>query len=308
MSILCVGEILIDFISQNIGNNTENSELFIKKAGGAPANVAAAISKLGGKSYFAGKVGKDGFGDFLEKKMKYFGVDCSLLIKTEEKPTTLAFVSLDDKGERDFSFIRGADSSLNFSDLDLSLLKEVKIIHFGSATGFLSGNLRTTYKDLLEFAKKNNKIISFDPNYREFFWSKSKIDFIENSMEFIKHADILKVSEEELYLLTNISNFREAISYLHTEGAKLIAVTLGKNGTFISNGTNFELVPSIKVDSIDSTGAGDAFIGSLLYYIEENQYELEDFDLVKNYVTKANIIGAKVCTKMGALEALEALE
>lgn len=308
MSILCIGELLIDFISQNIGNGTENSELYLKKAGGAPANVSAVIAKLGGKSYFAGKVGDDGFGRFLEQKLTNFGVDCSLLVKEPQEATTLAFVTLESDGERDFSFIRGADAKYKFSEFDKEILKTVKIIHFGSATGFLEGELKETYCQLLDYAKNNGKIVSFDPNYREFFWKENVVEFINDSMNFIKNADIVKVSEEELYLLTNQHEFKGAIDYLHKEGAKLIAVTLGKNGTYISNGRKSELIPSIKIESIDSTGAGDAFIGSLLYYIEENSYELNDFDLIKDYVLKANIIAAKTCTKMGALEALEAIK
>jgi len=307
MSILCIGELLIDFISQDIGNEPENSNLFLKKAGGAPANVSAVISQLGGESFFCGKVGKDSFGVFLEKTLLDYGVNCSLLVKSPLESTTLAFVSLDKSGEREFSFVRGADASLEFSELDSRILHSSDIFHFGSATGFLSGKLKDTYSKVLEFAIENKKIISFDPNYREAFWKHNKNEFIENSMAFIKHAHILKVSEEELHILTNISDFKTAIKYLHDEGAKLITVTLGKNGTFVSNGVENEIVPSIKVNSIDSTGAGDAFIGSFLFYLEENAYSLDDFNLIKNYVKKSNVIAAKICTKMGALEALHVI-
>ena len=307
MSILCIGELLIDFISQNIGNNLETSSLFLKKAGGAPANVSAVISKLGGNSYYCGKVGYDGFGTFLEKTLLDFGVDCSLLVKSSSHPTTLAFVSLEKDGERDFSFVRGADAYLEFSELDENILLDTNIFHFGSATGFLKGELQNTYYKTLDFAVKNNKIVSFDPNYRAVFWSSNKSEFIEKSMSFIKHSHILKISEEELFILTGIDDFKNSVDYLHKKGAKLITVTLGKKGTFVSNGVFSQTIPSIEIKSIDSTGAGDAFIGAFLYYIEKNSISLDDFEQIKNYVAKANIIAAKVCTKMGALEALDVI-
>lgn len=303
MSIVCIGELLIDFISQNIGNNLQTSDLFLKKSGGAPANVAAVISRLGGKGLFCGKVGKDAFGDFLENSLLSHKVDCSLLVKDSSASTTLAFVSLQADGERDFSFVRGADKNLEINDIDFSKLEDANIFHFGSATGFLDGSLKETYYNLLHYAVEKNKIVSFDPNYRDAFWKNDKENFIKNSMFFIKHAHILKISEEELFLLTEIKDINTAVNFLHKCGAKIIAVTLGKNGTFISNGTSMEIIPSIKITSIDSTGAGDAFIGAFLYHLE-GTLDLSNFDLIKDYVAKANIIAAKVCTKMGAMEAL----
>lgn len=307
MGIVCVGELLIDFISQNIGNSLVASNIFLKKAGGAPANVAAVISRLGGKGLFCGKVGQDSFGNFLEQTLLEHHVDCSLLVKDSDLSTTLAFVSLEANGERDFSFVRGADKNLHITDIDMSKIDEAEVIHFGSATGFLDGALKETYYKLLDYGVKNKKIISFDPNYRSAFWQNNKTDFISCSMEFIKHSDILKISEEELYILTNIEDFQGAVKFLHKMGAKIITVTLGKNGTFVSNGTDSETISSIKVESIDSTGAGDAFIGAFLHYLTENNLDLSNFDNIKSYVAKANVIAAKVCTKMGAMEALSAI-
>lgn len=307
MSIICTGELLIDFISQNIGNNLCNSSTFLKKAGGAPANVSAVISRLGGKGLFCGKVGDDSFGEFLEKSLISHGVDCSLLYKDKKHSTTLAFVSLEENGERDFSFVRAADSYLKYSELDLNILKEASVFHFGSATGFLEGDLKETYCKLLDFAVENNKVISFDPNYRDAFWKNNKVEFIENSLNFVKYADILKISEEELFILTGLKDFQEAVKFLHEKGAKLITVTLGKEGTFVSNGSLKETIPSIKVKSIDSTGAGDAFIGAFLYYVEANGLILDDFEKIKSYISKANVVAAKVCTKMGAMEALDVI-
>lgn len=307
MSIICTGELLIDFISQNIGNNLCNSDTFLKKAGGAPANVSAVISRLGGKGLFCGKIGDDSFGEFLEKSLISHGVDCSLLYKDKDHATTLAFVSLEENGERDFSFIRAADSFLRYADLNFDILKEASIFHFGSATGFLEGDLKDTYYKLLDFAVENTKTISFDPNYRDAFWKNSKVDFVKNSLNFVKYADILKISEEELFILSGKSDFNESVDFLHNVGAKLITVTLGKEGTFVSTGKFKDTVPSIKIKSIDSTGAGDAFIGAFLYYVEKNGLDINDFEKIKSYIAKANVVAAKVCTKMGAMEALDVI-
>lgn len=304
MSIVCIGELLIDFISQDIGNNLANSDVFLKKAGGAPANVAAVISRLGGKSLFCGQVGKDPFGDFLETILLEHNVDTSLLMRDNNASTTLAFVSLDKNGERDFSFIRGADANLDISDIDITKIDTSSIIHFGSATALLPGKLKDTYEDLLKYALKNNKFISFDPNYRSAFWENNHAEFIENSMVFIKEADFLKVSEEELFILSGKNNLEDGIEFLHNIGSKIIAVTLGKDGTLISDGLNTETISSIEVKCIDSTGAGDSFVGAFLHYLNEESLKIYDFSIIKNCVTKANKVAAMVCTKMGAMEAL----
>lgn len=283
--IVCIGELLIDFICKDIDSDLINGTNFIKKAGGAPANVAAAISKLGGKAYFAGKVGKDSFGYFLKKTLEDFNVDTSMLTFDNTSNTTLAFVSLKNNGERDFIFNRGADELYNFEDLDEGKLKSADIIHFGSATALLGGPLKRTYNEAIELAKREKVFVSFDPNYREDLW-KDKIDeFIKSSKEFISKADLVKVSSEELAIISGISDKDDAVDYLLNLGAKMVTVTLGEKGTLVSTKTNRNIVESIKIKSIDSTGAGDAFTGAVLYKI-----------------------GAYVCTKIGAMEAFDSLE
>lgn len=305
MSIICVGELLIDFISTDIGNNLVNSSNFVKKAGGAPANVAAVASRLGSKSYFCGKVGKDAFGSFLKQSLEYHNVDTSMLVEDSVHPTTLAFVSLEENGERDFSFVNGADRDLQLNEVDLNLIDESAVLHFGSATGLLEGNLRQTYKDLYNYSKEKGKFLSFDPNHRGAFWEGKDEEFKTLSLEFIKKADFLKVSEEELYLLSGIENIEDGVNLLHKTGAKTIAVTLGSKGTYLSNGKESRIVESIKINAIDTTGAGDAFVGAFLHYLQLEKLNIADFQILVNCVEKANKVAATVCTKMGAMEALD---
>ncbi|SHJ68987.1 carbohydrate kinase family protein [Tepidibacter formicigenes] len=310
-NIVCIGELLIDFICSDIDTSLVHGQNFIKKAGGAPANVSAAISKLGGSALFAGKVGNDSFGVFLEKTLQESCVDTSMLILDEKVNTTLAFVSLNSNGERDFVFNRGADELLEYDELDEDKIRSAKIIHFGSATALLGGKLKDTYLKVMEFSKKENIFISFDPNYRTDLWKNRLNEFIDISRKCIKYADFIKVSDEEIKIISKEDDLREGVKVFHELGAKIVAVTLGKDGTLISNGKEMKIIESIKIKSIDSTGAGDAFVGAALYKISnlENPKNLVyDFDKLKEIISFSNKVGAVVCTKLGAISSLPTLE
>lgn len=310
-NILCIGELLIDFICSDVNTGLTDGVNFIKKAGGAPANVAAAISKLGGKSYFAGKVGADAFGMFLKETLDSVGVDTSMLVLDRNSNTTLAFVSLKSDGERDFIFNRGADELLTYDELDEKKVNSSKIIHFGSATALLGGSLKTTYLKVMKEAQEKGTFVSFDPNYRVDLWKNRLKEFIFVSTECLKYADFVKVSDEEIKIISGKENLEDGIRVFHELGAKNVAVTLGKHGTLISNSENIDTVGSIKIKSIDSTGAGDAFVGALLYKISQQEHPKEtlsdDFEKFKEIVSFANKVGAIVCTKLGAIASLPTL-
>ncbi|MHC1683333.1 MAG: carbohydrate kinase [Clostridiaceae bacterium] len=309
--ILCIGELLIDFICSDIDSSLIEGTNFIKKAGGAPANVTASISKLGGSATFAGSVGDDAFGHFLKITLDEVGVDTSLMKRLPIENTTLAFVSLKNNGERDFIFNRGADEKYFLSDEEIEQLSQYKILHFGSATALLGGQLKETYLKVLKRAKELNLFISFDPNYRIDLWKGRVNEFIEVSKECISYADFIKVSDEEAKLITGKDNLEEAARGLCELGAKTVAVTLGKEGTLITNGDNLEIVPSVKIKSIDSTGAGDAFVGATLYKfaLEENPLNgINSFAKLKEFIEFSNVVGALVCTKLGAISALPTLD
>ncbi|WGS65313.1 carbohydrate kinase family protein [Marinitoga aeolica] len=299
--ILTVGEILIDFICLDKNKGITEGNTFEKKFGGAPANVAAVISLLGGESAFVGKVGNDPFGKYLVDKLEKYNVDTSLISYDDELNTTLAFVSLMEDGERDFVFFRGADKNLKTEDVDFDRLNDFDIFHFGSATAFLGGELQTTYFKIFEFAKENKKFISFDMNYREDLWKETG-KLIELSKQMIRYADFVKFSEEELFLISGNNDIYESIKYIHDIGAKIIAVTLGKEGSLLSDGESIKKIDSVKVKSIDSTGAGDAFVGSFLYKLSQGE---KDYFKIGKF---ANKIGALVCTKNGALTALSEID
>jgi len=309
--ILCIGELLIDLICSDINVSLAEGVNFIKKAGGAPANVSAAIAKLGGSASFAGKVGNDPFGIFLKDTLNNAGVDTSMLILDKDSNTTLAFVSLMNDGERDFVFNRGSDELLTYNELDEEKLINSKIIHFGSATALLGGKLKNTYIKAMETAKENGIYISFDPNYRADLWKNRLDEFIKITRECLKYADFVKLSDEEMKIVSGKEELKDGIKILHDLGAKIAAVTLGKEGTFISNGNENAIVDSINIKSIDSTGAGDAFVGAFLYKISQldnPKLLFDDFEKIKEITSFSNKVGAVVCTKLGAISALPSLE
>lgn len=310
-SVVCIGELLIDFYCKDAGDNLVDGKIFEKQAGGAPANVCAAIVKLGGTALFCGKVGNDPFGKFLKNTLEEIHVDTSMLVFDDVNPTTLAFVSLMENGERDFFFNRGADAYLREEELDKGKLKEAAILHFGSATALLEGPFQSTYLNTMKSAKKEGQFVSFDPNYRADLWKGKKPDFIELTQQGIAIADFVKVSQEELAIITGTEDFSSGIELLHQMGPSLIALTLGKEGTLISNGHKQELIPSIEIESVDTTGAGDAFVGAMLYQLAQEKDPkkvLEDFEKIKKITHISNKVGAIVCTRIGAISALPTLD
>lgn len=306
--VICIGELLIDFICTDIGVSLSEGKDFLKKAGGAPANVTSAISRLGGKASFAGSVGSDPFGDFLEGTLLKEGVDTRFL-KKEKKATTMSFVSIQEDGERDFVFSRGADELYKPCDEEAIQMKESDIFHFGSATALLGGELTETYNNFFELAKKQGKLISFDPNYRDNLWAGREKKFIELSKQYIGKSHIVKVSDAEVCFITGISNVEEAARSLSKLGEKILLVTLGKKGTMVVYNDKIIIIDSIKINSVDSTGAGDAFVGALLYKIaSSNKNILDSENEFLDAVKFANVVGALTCTKMGAIEAIPHLK
>lgn len=303
--VFCIGELLIDFVAENQGNDLIYAKEFTKKAGGAPANVACAIAKLGGSSSFIGCVGEDPFGNFLASILEENRVNLSFLQRSEIF-TTLAFVSIAEDGERDFVFSRGADRELKY----LPAVKDAfpgNILHLGAATALLGGPLESAYGHYFFDALTQRAYISFDPNYRHDLWKRKEDVFVKKCMPFIEKANLCKFSLEEARLLSGQENVEEACSVLHKIGTEVIAVTLGADGTYISNGKDSAIIPSISVKPLDTTGAGDAFIGCLLKQLSEiSDLEAvrENFDLLSRLVLKANAAGALTTTQFGAIESL----
>ncbi|WP_343488250.1 carbohydrate kinase [Allomuricauda sp. d1] len=303
--VYCIGELLIDFVAENQGSDLSKANHFTKKAGGAPANVACVIAKLGGKSAFVGCVGNDPFGKFLLNVLKNEKVDVSLAQQSKTF-TTLAFVSLADDGERDFVFNRGADRELKY-DSTIKKGFEGNLIHFGAATALLGGPLEEAYGHYLFDALTKDCFISFDPNFRIDLWKENEATFIKKCLPFVEKSHLCKFSLEEAQLLSKKNTVEDACQKLHEVGAKIITVTLGKEGTFVSTEKKQGVVDSIEVNPVDTTGAGDAFIGCLLHQIAQlNSFQriFHESELLFNMVKKANKAGALTTTKYGAIAAL----
>lgn len=307
--ILCIGEALIDMICTDKGRSLSEGENFLKKAGGAPTNVAAAIAALGGQVDLAAKVGDDPFGNHLIDVMKSFGVSTKWVVKDPSHFTTLAFVSLMENGERDFYFNRGADGFLNTNELKNINLSEYSIVHFGSATAFLPGPLQKSYTDLQQRAMTENVYISFDPNYRSLLFGKNQQSFIDQSWHFLSNSDFFKLSDEEALLLTGERSVDAAAKILLKKTKAVFAITIGKEGTLFGFKGETEVIPSIKVNPIDTTGAGDAFVGAVLYQLWNRSENLDSLSQLewKKIILNANKAGARTCEFMGAMEAYKHL-
>jgi len=264
-SILCIGEALIDMICTDKGMALSDGNHFLKKAGGAPMNVAAAIAAMGGKVSVAAKLGQDPFGKHLIEVLNDFKVDTKHVISSPDHFTTFAFVSLMENGERDFYFNRGADGMLNDEEVTAINIDAYKIVHFGSATAFLPGPLQIAYRKLLDRAKAKGLFISFDPNYRHLLFGNDQATFIQKSWEFIQQSDFIKLSDEEAIMITATTTVEEAIQSLSSRTHAVIAITLGKEGTLLGLKGKISKVPSIPVHPVDTTGAGDAFVGAVLF-------------------------------------------
>lgn len=304
-NIYCIGELLIDFVAEKQGSDLSRANNFTKKAGGAPANVAAAIAKLKGNGFFIGCVGEDPFGTFLLHTLKEGRVDISLVQRTNTF-TTLAFVSLAEDGERDFVFSRGADKELSY-DPRLKEKFKNQIVHFGAATSFLGGNLEETYSRYYQDALSSGSFICFDPNFRTDLWKGRETDFIRKCLPFVERSHLCKFSLEEAQLISGKQDLQQACAYLHGLGVMIIAVTLGSEGAYLSGPSIKKTIPSITVKPIDTTGAGDAFIGCLLKQISQ----LENIDSLygsngnlEKMVLMANKAGAITTTGYGAIEPL----
>lgn len=307
--VISIGEALIDFIPHEKGVALKDVSSFLRVSGGAPLNVAATVSKLGGTSVMLTKLGVDGFGDHILEEVKPLGVDVSRVLRTKEANTALAFVSLKEDGERDFSFYRNpsADMLLNEDEIEEDIFKDGGILHFCSVS-LIDAPIKNAHRKAIEFAKKHNCIISFDPNVRLPLWETPE-DCKKAILEFLPFANIVKISDEELEFITGINDEREALNFLLQGDIQVIIYTKGTNGAEFITKYNTVFSKSFKVDAQDTTGAGDSFIGSFLYQIADKEYELEnlvklsDKD-IENILEFSNATAALTVCKRGAIGAL----
>lgn len=307
MTVVCMGELLIDFVALETGVSVGEASGFQKAPGGAPANVAVAVRRLGMDSAFIGMVGNDPFGEYLAQVLKDNGVDTTGLKFTDQARTALAFVSLQADGERSFSFYRhpSADMLMTPDDVEYSLLNRAKAFHFGSIS-LIGEPSRSATLAAAAYALQRGALVSYDPNLRRALWSSDEAAR-EGMMLGLDYASIVKISEDELEFLTGGD-----VYMLWKQYTRLIVVTMGRHGAraYTRDGTFF-LAEAQAVRTIDTTGAGDSFTAALLYKLLASN----DLDILLDDATKlgdilhfANTVGALTTTQRGAIPALPSIE
>ncbi len=300
--IVCMGESLIDMIPMN-----GEGEKYLAKAGGAPANVCACISRLGGAGYYLGKIGTDGFSDLIYDKMQRGGVQLDLLLRDGRYKTAIALVTLKN-GDREFSFYRHetADLMLDENEIRADMFDGCAALHFCSV-GLVESPSKYAHVKAIKLAREKGAKISFDVNLRLGLYESPAI-CKETVLSFLPYADILKVTDEELLFLSDEKDERAGVEKLFAlSGAKILFLTKGKYGAAVyDNGLSSISEDAADVAVVDTTGAGDCFIGSMLYNIAENGY-FENADEYADYLHFATVACGRVIGKKGAMEAMPSL-
>ena len=265
--VVAIGELLIDFVPQQKGCALDEVTHFERVAGGAPANVAAAIARLGGNAAMISQVGEDAFGTHILKVLRANGVDTSYVFRTGRANTGLAFVSLDATGNREFSFFRNpsADLFLEEGQIAPDMFTECATLHFCSVD-LVDWPVRAAHRRAVALAKQAGALISFDPNVRLPLWS-SPADCQAAIREFLPSADLVKLSDDEVEFVTGCTDERAAAEKLFGMGCRLLIVTRGAAGSAAYTPHAEGFAETIRVPVTDTTGAGDSFIGSFLYQL-----------------------------------------
>lgn len=305
--VFTIGEALIDFLPDRKGAALKEIESFTKAAGGAPANVACAVARLGGDSAFIGKVGADPFGQFLVETLETEGVDVSAMFRTSLANTALAFVSLKEDGDRDFSFYRNpsADMLLDASEINAGWFGEADILHFCSVD-LVEAPVKHAHLKAIEAVKAAGGIVSFDPNVRLPLWSDEEL-CRTTIRSFLPLCDIVKISSDELVFITGIDDEREALQSLFVGDVEAVVYTKGAEGAEWHAKPYSVSVPGKRVQTADTTGAGDAFVGALLYQLQqEGLASIKGIapQLAERMIGFANAAAALTTTRAGAISSL----
>ena len=264
MDVVALGELLIDFT--NVSADAEGYPTMAAHPGGAPANFLAALSKFGAKAALLGKVGSDTFGKLLVGTLQKAGIETRGLVMAQDVFTTLAFVTLDETGNREFAFARkpGADTRLSFEEINLSLIDEARVFHFGTLS-LTDEPARSATCRAVAYAKEKGKLVTYDPNLRKPLWR----DLEEAKRQLLwglGQADVVKISDEEVEFLFGLGVEEGAKHILDNYGVKLVFVTCGPDGCFFRNRKASGHVPSLAgIRVVDTTGAGDIFGGSAVW-------------------------------------------
>ncbi len=306
-TLVVIGEALIDFTPTEQGSALKDVCSFTKHCGGAPVNIAAAAAKLGAHSKVLTQVGLDPFGDFILETLFRCHVDITAVKRTGQYPTALAFVALDEKGNRDFTFYRNPCADLHFSaeDISPSMFQDCGILHFCSVD-LVDSPMKQAHLKAIQLAKEHGAIISFDPNVRLPLWN-SEEDCRNTILEFVPYADILKLSDDELFFLTGQKDIQQVSAIF--PNAAIILLTCGEKGSYLITKESLLYQKPVPVKAIDTTGAGDAFAAAFLYQllrdeISQAQLPLLSKDILQVYLRFSNAYAADSTTKYGAVHGM----
>ena len=307
--VVALGELLIDFAC--ISTDGEGYPTMAAHPGGAPANFLAALNMFGAKTALLGKVGDDSFGRMLISTLENCGIDSAGIVSAADVFTTLAFVTFDDSGDREFAFARkpGADTQLRFEELDLSLIDSARVFHFGTLSLTDDPARETTYK-AVAYAKEKGKLITFDPNMRKPLWNDLREAAAQ--MEWgLAQADVVKISDEEVDFLWGISPEEGAERLLADYGVKLAFVTCGAEGCLYRNKKAKGRQPALEgIKVIDTTGAGDIFGGSAVWKMLESGKAPEELDKaeLEDIVRFATVSAGLSTTRPGGISSIHSYE
>ena len=308
--VVCFGELLVDMVG-DADASLRDAPRFLKAPGGAPANVAVGLSRLGIESRFVGQVGQDPFGDFLIETVAREGVDTAYLLQSEIARTTLAFVATRSDGRKDICFYRnpGADVMLNAAEISPMMFEGARLFHCGSVS-LSQSPCREAQYHAAEMARERGLLISFDPNWRPGVWHDHELagDLITLMMSL---SDVVKVADEEWEFVTGTTDFSEGAQKIRRFGPKLVVITRGENGAYFNaqapDGTTVEgEVAGFPTRAVDTLGAGDSFVAGLLHQLL--QYPVLDDALneraLQEAIRFANACGAIATQKTGAIPSL----
>ncbi len=303
--VLCIGELLIDFVSTTPDVTLAEAPGFVKAPGGAPANVAVGLAKLGMDAGFIGKVGADAFGDFLRETLQQNSVNTDYLISGEGSRTTLAFVATRSDGMKDITFYRhpGADIQLSPNEINIDYVQSAELFHYGSVSlSHLPSREATLHA--IQSARAGGARLSYDPNLRLMLWDNAT-DAKRWIWQAMPYADVVKISEEEWEFVTGDADLEQGIKRILGLGVKLLVVTLGERGCYYTNGFAEGFVDGFIVNVVDTLGAGDAFVAAMLtqlrQYMDLTALEKDQLDPIMRY---ANAAGALATQKVGVIPAL----
>ncbi len=305
-SVLSIGEVLVDFVSKKSGVNLKGAPEFAKCAGGAPANVAVGVARLGTSSSFIGKVGDDSFGHFLTEELCGSGVDARGVVYDGEHKTRLAFVSLMKNGERDFEFWEKgpADEQLRFEEIDRGMIGRASIVNVGSFL-LLKNPSRRAALEAARYARAIGCEVCYDPNLRLSLWP-DRDDAKRVMATMIRRSSIMRLNDTEAQFFTGSRRVETAASRLRAMGPKLVVVTLGSEGCYYQTDQKDGFVRGYQIRPVDTTGCGDGFLAGLLNglaRIGRHPEQLSGEEL-KAICTVANAVGALVALKRGAIAAM----